>query len=69
MRPICLPSSVRPLCERGGQGGALSHRGPGALARGLQPWSCEGHRGLSLTELAGPVDDAGPWLEGSVQGS
>ena len=34
MRPICLPSSVRPLCERGGQGGALSRGAPGALAGG-----------------------------------
>ena len=51
-----------------GREGALSCRGQGILVRGLQPWSCEGCRGLSPTELAGPVDTVGPWLEGVCPG-
>lgn len=54
----CTPSAY---CERGWHGG-----GPEPQGRGL--WSCEGCRGLSPTELAGLVDDVGPWLAGVVQG-
>lgn len=62
----CTPSAC---CVReAGTEGALSHRGQGALVRGLQPWSCEGYRGLSPTELAGLVDDVGPWLAGGCPG-
>ena len=64
-------SCARSTCcvREAGREGALSCRGQGILVRGLQSWSCEGCRGLSPTELAGPVDNVGPWLGGFVQGS